>query len=138
MRPVHYMIQVRDLPAAIWFYQQALGFEPVDRHEYEGATLVYMRGAASSFELELLAPDTWAFGPGPESGRVHIAFAVDRLEAERERLLGLGFEAGAITDHVANGRHQTRYFYFTDPEGNQIEFLEAQGRYGGQKEEAHA
>jgi catechol-2,3-dioxygenase len=30
--------------------------------------------------------------------------------------------------------HQTRYFYFADPEGNQIEFLEARGRYAGEEE----
>ena len=39
---------------------------------------------------------------------------------------------GAVTDYVANGRLQTRFFYLYDPEGNEIEILEAMGRYAAQ------
>lgn len=135
MRPAHAMIQVRDLSRAASFYERALGFAEVDRHAYEGATLVYLRGRECPFEIELIAPHCWPFAERPESGRTHLAFTVDDLEAERARLLRLGIAPDPIADHVANGAHQTRYFYFYDPEGNGIEFLEAKGRYGTQKEE---
>lgn len=132
------MIQVRDLDAAVAFYERALGFLEVDRHRYDSATLAYLRAPLSNFELELLAPDEWPFQDRPEPGRTHIAFTVDDLESEQARLRRIGVAADPITDHVANGKHQTRYFYFEDPEGNQIEFLEAHGRYAIREDEFHA
>jgi lactoylglutathione lyase len=129
MKPVHYMIHVRNVAEAISFYERALGFVVTDRHRYEGITLVYMRGSGSAFELELLSPDTWNYAQRPEPGRTHIAFTVDDLDAEHTRLARLAITADPVNDYVANGAHQTRYFYFYDPEGNQIEFLEPHGRY---------
>jgi lactoylglutathione lyase len=139
VRPAHCMIHVRDLDRAAAFYGRALGFKEVDRHRYDGATLAYLRGPASPFEIELIQPDLWPYESQPEPGRTHIAFVVEDLEAERIRLAGIGVEPTPTTSHVANGVHQTRYFYFADFEGNQVEFLEAHGRYGGAKEEeSHA
>lgn len=134
MNAAHFMIQVRDLDRAVAFYEKALLFVEVDRHRYDGATLVYLRGRGSPFEIELIAPDDWPYAERPEPGRSHIAFTVSHLEGEWERLQCIGIGAGQITDHAANGVHQTRYFYFADPEGNQIEFLEAHGRYAGEEE----
>jgi lactoylglutathione lyase len=133
VKPVHYMIHVRNLEDAISFYEKALKLTVADRHRYDGATLVYMRGSGSSFELELIAPEAWPYGNAPEPGRTHIGFTVDDLEAERARLAGLGIATDGITDYAANGAHQTRYFYFTDPEGNQIEFLEPHGRFASKR-----
>lgn len=123
------MIHVRDLERAIAFYRDALGAHLVDRHRYEGAALAYLRWPGAAFELELLAPDIWPYSPAPEPGRTHLAFTVEGLEAEHARLAGLGIAVDAITDYVANGSHQTRFFYLHDPEGNQIEVLEFHGRY---------
>jgi lactoylglutathione lyase len=129
LRFAHTMIQVRDIEAAIAFYRKALGFALADRHVYEGAELVYLRRADDPFELELLHEEPWAFAERPEHGRSHIAFTVDNLEAEHAKLSAAGIAVGPITPHRANGKLQTRYFYFDDPEGNQIEILEAVGRY---------
>jgi lactoylglutathione lyase len=134
MRVAHCMIHVRDLGRAVAFYAMALRFREVDRHHYDGATLVYLRGDEAPFEIELICPQQWHYEERPEPGRNHLAFCVADLVAERARLQGLGVETDPITDHVANGMHQTRYFYFADPEGNQIEFLEAHGRYAGEEE----
>jgi lactoylglutathione lyase len=133
MKPAHYMIQVQKLEDAIFFYERALGFTVADRHRYPGATLVYMRGPNSAFELELLSPDTWDYAQMPEPGRTHIAFTVEDLDAQHARLTGLAITADPVSDYAANGIHQTRYFYFYDPEGNQIEFLEPYGRYASER-----
>jgi lactoylglutathione lyase len=135
IRPAHVMIQVRDLERAVDFYQKAMHLKEVERHRYDGATLVYLRGPALHFEIELLTPDSWPFDPQPETGRTHIAFTVDNLDEEHQRLKALGIAPDPITDYVANGRHQTRFFYFYDPEGNEIEFLEASGRYVTERNE---
>ena len=123
------MIHVRDLPRAVAFYTSALGAELAERHGYDGAQLVYLRWPGSAFELELVCPDDWPYADAPEPGRTHLAFAVDDLDGEHARLSALGLVPEPILDYRANGRHQTRYFYLCDPEGNQIEMLEARGRY---------
>ncbi len=133
MKPAHYMIQVKNLETAVSFYERALGFTVADRHRYPGATIVYMRGPDSVFELELLAPDKWDYAHLPEPGRTHIAFTVEDLEAQHARLTGLAITVDPVSDYVTNGIHQTRYFYFYDSEGNQIEFLEPHGRYASER-----
>lgn len=133
MRPAHHMIHVQYLARAIAFYERALDFVEVDRHHYDSATIVYMRGTDSAFELELLCPETWPYDIQPESGRAHIAFTVVDLDAEHQHLTSHGFAVDPVSDYVANGIHQTRYFYFYDPEGNQIEFLEPHGRYATER-----
>lgn len=129
LRFAHAMIQVRDIERSIAFYEQALGLRLAERHSYEGATLAYLRASDGSAEIELLSETPWRFGDWPEKGRTHIAFAVDDLEAEHQRLKGLGAPCGDITPYEANGRLQTRFFYLYDPEGNEIEILQAMGRY---------
>lgn len=138
MRFAHAMIHVRDLAGAVDFYEKALGLKVVDRHRYDGATLVYMRGVHPGFELELLAPLAWPYSARPEPGRTHIAFTVDDLDCEYARLKALAIPAEPVNNYTANGIHQTRYFYFTDPEGNQIEFLEPAGRYASDRSDSHA
>lgn len=128
LRLAHAMIQVRELDRAIAFYQQALGLRLVDRHVYDSAELAYLRGAGGA-ELELLSERPWRFAAAPETGRNHVAFTTADLDAEHARIAGLGIPCGAISDYVANGRLQTRFFYLYDPEGNEIEILEATGRY---------
>lgn len=128
LRLAHAMVQVRQLDQAIAFYERALGLSLVDRHSYEGAELAYLRGAGGA-ELELLSERPWRFAAAPEAGRSHVAFTTTDLDAEHVRIGALGISCGAISDYVANGRLQTRFFYLYDPEGNEIEILEATGRY---------
>jgi lactoylglutathione lyase len=92
-----------------------------------------MRLPHSSFELELVAPDEWPYADKLEFGRTHIAFTVDDLCREHVRLAELGVSVDPIMNYTANGAHQTRFFYFNDPEGNQIEFLEPHGRYASKR-----
>lgn len=129
MRLHHHMVHVRDLDRAIAFYKSVFGCAVADRHDYHGTSLVYLAGIAPGVELELICPATWDFAPRPETGHTHIAFTVDDLAAQHARLEGLGARPDPITEYRAGGVLQTRYFYFEDPDGNQIEFLEPMGRY---------
>lgn len=132
LRLSHVMIQVRDLDRAVGFYTRVFGLTVAERHDYDGASLVYLRGTANACEIELLSEAPWRFATAPERGRAHIAFTCADLAAERARLQRLGVECGAITPYEANGRLQTRFFYLYDPEGNEIEILEATGRYSAE------
>lgn len=129
LRFAHAMIQVRNLNESISFYRRALNLVVVERHEYDGASLAYLRASEGGAELELLSEQPWAYAQHPEKGRSHIAFTTVSLEAEHARLTALGLSPSPITPHHANGKLQTRFFYFYDPEGNEIEILEAIGRY---------
>lgn len=129
LRLAHAMIQVRDLEGAIAFYQHVLGLDLVDRHSYDGASLAYLRARGGGAELELLSEQPWRYADRPEAGRSHIAFTVADAAAENARIKSLGAPCGELTDYVANGIRQTRFFYLYDPEGNEIEILESMGRY---------
>jgi len=127
-RPVHCMLYVRDLERAISFYEKLADLHVVDRHRYPGNSLVFMRGAGSDFELELIQPDMWEFGPA-EAPRWHIAFSVEDLKGEHARLKSLGFNPEPIEDFSPEGRFMNDWFYLYDPDGYQIEFLEQRGRF---------
>ncbi len=129
LRLAHAMIQVRDLGGAIAFYEDALGLHVADRHRYEGAELAYLRAPGGGAELELLCETPWRFAGPAEQGRCHVAFTVSSVDAEHARLTALGIPCGEVSAYEANGRLQTRFFYLYDPEGNEIEILEAMGRY---------
>lgn len=128
-RLVHCMMMVRDLERAVAFYETVMNFAVVDQHRYEGHDLVYMRSPDSSIEIELVMPNDMKGAAGALDMSWHLGFTVNDLDVEFARLSGLGVRLDPIEHYIANGAFQTRYFYFYDPDGHQIEFLEARGRY---------
>lgn len=135
---VHCMMVVSDLERAITFYGTVMGFAVVDRHRYEGHSLVYMRSPASTIEIELVKPDAKEAAIGGRDDSWHLGFTVADLAAEYARLSALGVRLDPIEHYVANSVFQTRYFYLYDPDGHQIEFLEARGRYATRDADASA
>lgn len=129
LRLSHAMIQVRDLEAAIAFYVRVLGLRLAERQSYDGASLAYLQAPGGGGEVELLCEHPWRYADAPERGRSHVAFTVSDIMAEHARIAALGIPLASVTDYVANGLLQTRFFYLYDPEGNEIEILEAMGRY---------
>lgn len=129
MRLAHAMVQVRDLDTAIAFYTRVLDLVVAERHAYEGAALAYLRAPGGGAELELLCESPWRFAEQAESGRSHVAFTVADVPKEHARIRALGIPCGDVSDYIANGALQTRFFYLYDRDGNEIEILEAIGRY---------
>lgn len=123
------MMVVSDLERAIAFYGAIMNFDVVDRHRYEGHDLVYMRAPGSPIEIELVKPDARKGAANARDDSWHLGFTVADLEAEFARLSALGVRLDTVESYVVNGVFQTRYFYLYDPDGHQIEFLEARGRY---------
>jgi lactoylglutathione lyase len=128
-RLVHCMLMVSDLERAAAFYEAVMHFAIVDRHRYDGHDLVYMRSPDSPIEVELVKPDTRNDATGARDESWHLGFSVTDLDAEFARLSALDVRLDSIQSYIANGVFQTRYFYLYDPDGHQIEFLEARGRY---------
>ena len=42
-KPIHVMVRVKDLDAAMRFYDRAFGMKPADRFDFDSFTLVYLR-----------------------------------------------------------------------------------------------
>ncbi len=93
------------------FYKQALDLDIAERLDFEGFSLVYLRNEENDMELEL----TWnegteeAYSHG--SGYGHIAVAVDNLEAEYEKLAGLGYEPADVKEFFREGQLLAKFFF---------------------------
>ncbi len=128
-KPIHMMIRVLDLDRSIAFYEQAFGLAVADRFDFEDFVLVYLRGPESDFEIELTLnkgrrePYTHGDGYG------HVAFCVDDLDAEHERLTRLGLAPRPIKEFHREGALMARFFFLEDPDGYKIEVLQRHGRY---------
>jgi glyoxylase I family protein len=110
----HVVLRVRDLPAMVKFYEQALGFK-VER-TLERLSLVQMRAGASMLDL--------IQGERPQSGgnMDHLCFRIEPFDrsAIEGKLLPLGIAIGETFERYgAEGTGSS--VYFNDPEGNQIE-----------------
>jgi glyoxylase I family protein len=110
----HVVLRVRNLPAMVRFYEQALGFEVLRR--VEELKLVQMRAGASM--LDLIDKER-----GPQDGNMdHLCFKVAPFDRDSivARLSPLGITVGETVQRVgAEGKGPS--VYFDDPEGNQIE-----------------
>jgi lactoylglutathione lyase len=128
---LHACVGVSDLTRAETFYREALGVEVRDRYTSEaGWTVSFLKNTLTEMELELVA---WAGQPDRrlvQSQDIHIGVSVDDLEAEHRRLSALAPTVEPIVDHLVEGKPFARYFFAADPDGNWIEFLERNARYG--------
>jgi len=127
---IHTMIRVQDLPRSLQFYQKAFGLETSHRLDFPDFSLVYLRNSESDNEIELTwnkgREETYSHG----DGYGHVAFVVDDVKKERERLLELGMTPNDVREfHHDDGALLARYFFIQDPDGYKIEVLERHGHY---------
>lgn len=127
---IHTMVRIQDLDRSLSFYQRAFGLEPSHRLDFPDFSLVYLRNDESDNEIEL----TWnkgredAYSHGDGYG--HVAFVVDDVKRERERLLQLGMTPNDVREFKNDdGALLARYFFIQDPDGYKIEVLERHGHY---------
>ena len=128
-KPIHVMIRVLDEARSVDFYGRAFALSVVDRFAFDGFTLVYLRGAESSFEVELTINHgrTEPYSHGDAYG--HVALAVEDLAAEHARFEQAGFKPNPIKEFAHEGAMFARFFFVQDPDGYKIEVLQRHGRY---------
>ena len=128
-KAIHTMIRVRDLDAAMKFYDSAFGLKAADRFDFDGFSLVYLRNPENDFEIEL----TWNHGQAEPythgTGYGHVAVAVDNLDGEHARFERLGLKPAPIKEFNRGGALMARFFFVPDPDGYKIEVLQRHGRY---------
>ena len=126
---IHSMIRVRDEDRSLAFYQAAFGLEVADRYPFESFTLLYLRNAEQTFELELTVNDGREEPYQLGDGYGHLAVSVDDLDAEHARMEKAGLEPGAVKTMQRDGQPFARFFFIADPDGYKIEVLQRGGRF---------
>lgn len=129
-KPIHSMIRVVDEAKSIAFYRTAFGMTVKDRFDFESFTLVYLAGSGSDFELELTINKGQDAPYELGNGYGHLAFAVDDLEATHAVVKAAGHAPRDIVEFRPDGENLlAKFFFIADPDGYQIEVLQASGRY---------
>ena len=123
------MIRVLDETRSVAFYESAFGLKVAERIDFETFTLVYLSNAENGFELELTINKGREEPYDLGNGYGHIAFCVDNLESEHERMNLAGLAPRKLVDFNHDGKLLARFFFVADPDGYQIEVLQRYGRY---------
>ena len=126
---LHLMVRVESLDRSIAFYQDAFGMRESHRLDFDTFTLVYLRDPETGAEIELTLNKGTTTPYTHGTGYGHMAFAVDEIEAFRDRLLNLGLQPGDLKSLTHDGAIAARFFFITDPDGYAIEVLSREGHY---------
>jgi lactoylglutathione lyase len=126
---LHLMIRVEALDRSIAFYQDAFGMRESHRLDFDTFTLVYLRDPESGAEIELTLNKGTTTPYTHGTGYGHVAFAVDDIEAFRDRLSNQGMQPGDLKSLTHDGAIAARFFFITDPDGYKIEVLSREGHY---------
>lgn len=128
-KAIHMMVRVLDEERSVAFYKTAFGLDIADRAEFDDFILIYMSNEEAPFEVELTINKGRTESYNLGDGYGHLAFAVDDLESERERLIAAGLSPGEIKTMTHDGSAFGKFFFIEDPDGYKIEVLEKSGRF---------
>lgn len=118
----HVGVMVRDLEVSIDFYQNVLGLDLLDRFAANETTLLAFLGDRDSGQVivELISGGNHAF---PDEGKVHhIAFTVDHIEDEIQRLKEL--KVLFSNDEISTLANGSKYIFFKGPDGETLELFQ--------------
>jgi lactoylglutathione lyase len=128
-KAVHMMLRVTDEARSLAFYGEVFGLKVAQRVDFPTFTLLYLRNAASAFELELTVNKDRTEPYDLGSGYGHLAFVVDDLKSEHLRLTLARMGPGDIKTMTHEDRPFAQFFFLTDPDGYKIEVLQRSGRF---------
>ncbi|GLG00596.1 glyoxalase [Alicyclobacillus hesperidum subsp. aegles] len=118
----HTGVMVNNLEESIDFYTRILGMElkGILQHNQPGMRLAFLSFPGQTAELELI--EGYPVTVSPEGQVHHLAFTVDDIEAEAERLRALG--VSFIEPEITTLRNRARYIFFAGPNGEQLELFQ--------------
>jgi lactoylglutathione lyase len=119
----HLGIMVKHLETSIRFYEEVIGLKKVSTltHTEEKLELAFLSFPDTpETEIELIEGYDDSL---PEEGKVHhIAFTVEDIEAEFERIKSLGLPL--IDEEITTLSNGSRYFFFYGPDHEWLEFFQ--------------
>jgi len=117
----HVGVYARDSAALAAWYARILGLKEIRRVERGDRPPVVFLGGERGTVVEILPTDAEPAERDLSSpGFTHLGVVVDDLDAQRERLSGLGVEVWGVRS-TSNG---WKIGYFRDPEGNTLELVQ--------------
>jgi lactoylglutathione lyase len=129
-RLAHSMIRVFDEVKSLDFYARAFDLKVSDYVTFPHCALIYLRDAASSFEIGLTVnfgrDEPYSIG----DGFGHLSVVVDDIDAEHDRFEREELSPGPLLDFRRNGETIARFFFVADPDGYKIEVIQSGGRLG--------
>lgn len=126
---IHTMIRVLNEEASVQFYKTAFGLSIADELDFEDFKLIYMSNEEQSFELELTINKSQTAPYELGNGYGHLAFVVDDVESEHQRLITSGLSPKDIVHFDIEGKTLAKFFFIEDPDGYKIEVLQKLGRF---------
>lgn len=117
----HVGIQVENIERSITFYKDIVGLDLLDQFLHaDGKMKLAFLGVGGNIIVELIE----GYNPNlPDEGKVHhIAFQVDNIEKERDRLRAANVEW--IFEEITELPNGAKYIFFRGPEKEWIEFFE--------------
>ncbi len=109
-------LYVEDLPRSVQFYQEVLGFTPMDADER--ITAMSVGGRQVLLLCKKGASNNWSV-PHDASGEIHVAFSISREQLpDWERRLA---EHGLTIEHRRAWPRGGQSLYFRDPDHHLLE-----------------
>jgi len=119
---LHTRMRVNDIERTAKFYEQALGLKVSRRHTSpRGAQLVFLTTPNSEEEIELCQMPAGAEPVKVQPDLMHLAFAVDDLEAFAVELKQKGF---ALSDGPTKTGSGSVIAFIDAPEGYEVELIQ--------------
>lgn len=118
----HVGVMVSDLEVSVDFYEKVLGLDLLDRLAANETTELAFLGDRASGQVivELICGKDNAF---PDEGKVHhIAFTVDNIEEEIDRLRKL--KVHFTNDEISTLANGSKYIFFKGPDGETLELFQ--------------
>ena len=125
----HTCIAVNDLDRSVAFYRDIIGCEVGPEMDYKTVICIPLRAGGDTLEL-MKVLDTEGdnlqlpMAPG-DAGNLHICFQVDNIEEHAQKVKDSGAPVTTdVRDMTLGGGHVIRVFYFRDPDGYALQFLQ--------------
>lgn len=125
----HTCIAVNDMDRSVAFYRDVVGCKVGPEMDYKTVVCIPLDAGGNTLELmkvlkigdkNLQVP----LKPGQE-GNVHICFQVDKVEPHAQKVRDSGVEITAeVHQMTVGGGTVINNFYFRDPDGHALQFLE--------------
>lgn len=115
----HVGIVVKNMDESIDFYTRVLGCQLHSRHQDETIQFALIKAGDQEIELLKFPHDDKERKEGVIS---HIAFSVEDIVKEINRLKGLGINL--VSDQPREVMGGMKIFFFTGPSGESVEFLQ--------------
>lgn len=117
MKLQHMTIFAKDIDASVAFYEKVVGLSVVRDLRGGDHAVVFLNDGTQDFCLEIAqgGGDMLFAGKG-----ISLGVSCDDLDAETERLNGLGLTPGEV---ISPNPH-VRFFFVPDPDGFMIQFVE--------------